>query len=432
MKKNIITILGSLLVLMGGVSIFLPLLLAPASVGPVDVAWYLLSFIIGLSMVVLPTTLPAALLVVPLAARKGILHATGAIALFGAGILLTLSFYGVLISLMGKEGMSILGLHIEDVLYWSYFFSGIFVYILALGEIGLLRLPYASPSLKEVKTIDVDHPRLELFFLGIFLGNIGISGVHSGIPLLLLDASTSGNIFYGWSLFFMNALGRMFPLLVLVILSVRGVPALEWVIARKKEIRHISGWAMLSVAVFLIVLGFFGSDWLSGNLRYGDNTQFVPISYVLLGNACLALLLLFPLWYSYFTERRRALFGDARGSVAHLEHFAEDHFSARSIAALAPETAEKHLAHVTRDVEGVKKQQHILENIVRHDVSNTVRSSLKTGDRARSLRLERDIRIIFSSLLLLLLLLIPYEFETFRSGSASLDGQPSAPFDIFQ
>lgn len=412
MAKSITTLFTSLLVLLGGISILLPLLFASEHFGYVDMIWYALSFFIGLSMIILPSALPVALLTVPLALEKGFLRGVGAVLSFGLGVVVTLSIYGVLISWAGKAGLSFLHLRTEDVLYWVYFFSGIFVYIVALSEIGLLRTKMSSYMGRTSKKNGRSNPELELFFLGIFLGNIGVGGMHSGVPLLFLDASASGNVFYGWSLFFVNAIGRILPLLLLVVLSVRGVPALSWLILRKEEIRRMSGWVMLFIAVFLTTLGFFGSNWLLGNLEY-NNTEVTPLSYVLLGNAFLSLLLLFPLWFSYFKARKDVL-SDSTVRMEKIQDKIDDlhdeHSSIAVVSGLPDHVAVKHLGHIEHEVLGLEKEKRVIKSMVRHGVENVSHDSITQFSAKRELRAERNRGLLLSLFLICALLLIPYEF----------------------
>lgn len=411
MAKFLITIFTAILVIIGVTSLVLPLVFLFAHVGFVDLIWYFLSFVIGLSMIVLPATLPVALITKPIATKTGSLNGVLAVLSFGFGVVITLSFYGVLISWIGKMGLSFLHLRTEDVLGWVYFFSGIFVYFFSLSEIGLLR----SSSRSYIGNISNNkkkskYPLVELFFLGIFLGNIGVGGMHSGIPLLFLDASASGSVLYGWSLFFVHALGRISPLLLLVILSVRGVPVLEWLIARKEDIRRTSGWVMLVIAVFLTTFGFFGSDWFLGNFGYGS-ALIIPQSYVLLGNACLVFLLLFPIWFSYVKERRRTLINPEL-QTEKLQIQIDD-LNDERLGVLAAEgmfdDVNSRQSDIGHEVEGLEKQKHIIKSVIHNGRANGSCEVTEQGKRERALRNQRNRSILFSGILITAFLIVPYE-----------------------
>ena len=97
--------------------------------------------------------------------------------------------------------------------------------------------------------------------MGLFLGNIGVGCPHPATPLILTRIAISGDVFYGWLLFFVHALGRITPLLILAILGILGVNALSWVISRRERIEKATGWAMVFVAGFILVLGLFSHGW---------------------------------------------------------------------------------------------------------------------------------------------------------------------------
>lgn len=434
MAKFLITILASVLVIIGIVFLLLPLPFLFTHIGFVGFAWYFLSFVIGLSMIVLPATLPVALIAVPIATKKGFLSGMIAVLSFGFGVMITLSFYGILISWVGKIGLSFLHLRTEDVLSWVYFFSGIFVYIFSLSEIGLLHSSSRSYIGKASNNKEIRHPQLALFFLGIFLGNIGIGGLHSGIPLLFLDASASGSVFYGWSLFFIHALGRIFPLLILVILSMRGIPALEWLMTRKEDIRRLSGWVMLVVAVFLTTFGFFGSDWFLGNLGYG-NMSIVPLSYVLFGNTLFVLLLLFPIWFSYAKERRRTLIDpelQTEKLQIRINDLHEEHSGTVAVEGIFGDVAEQRQFNIDHEVEGLKKEKHIVMSVMHNGKENGSCVVTEQRKREHALRNQRNRGILFSSILIIMLLIIPYEFgSVFRIEASTSAGLENSFTDAF-
>ena len=120
------------------------LFLAPQAGDIGSVGWYLFAFAAGLTMIILPCTLPLAFVIVPLAMGKGLVKGLGMALSFGLGVALVLSAYGVLAALAGKAGLSLMGAQVEDVKNWVYFFAGIFAYLFALTEIGLLKLRMPS------------------------------------------------------------------------------------------------------------------------------------------------------------------------------------------------------------------------------------------------------------------------------------------------
>ncbi|MBI4994786.1 cytochrome C biogenesis protein, partial [Candidatus Peregrinibacteria bacterium] len=228
---------------------------------PVGFGWYLFSFTAGLTMIVLPCTLPLAFVIVPLSMGKGPVKGLGIALSFGIGVALTLSLYGVIAAIIGEVAIGTLGAPLELVKNWLYFIAGAFAYLFALGELGLIKVRMPTYSGAAPAFIQKQQDYLKALLLGLFLGNIGVGCPHPATPVILTRIAASGDVLYGWLLFFTHAVGRILPLILLAILGILGVNALKWLVARKDKIERATGWGMVFVAAFILVLGLFTHDW---------------------------------------------------------------------------------------------------------------------------------------------------------------------------
>ncbi len=303
---------------------------------PVGVGWYLFSFAAGITMIVLPCTLPLAFVIVPLSMGKGPVKGLGMALAFGTGVALMLSVYGVVAAAAGEVAIGSLGAPLETVKNWLYFIAGIFAYLFALGELGLVKYRMPTYTGSAPAFIQKQGDYAKAFMLGIFLGNIGVGCPHPATPVILTRIAVSGDIFYGWLLFLVHAIGRVLPLLLLAILGVIGVNALSWIVARKDKVERATGWAMVFVAGFILVLGLFTHDWW---VNSGQHTLFEEITQeerfvgiiaqrlgvtpphehgleegpglfglpLWLGNWALVFLWIFPMWWSYFKLKVQSL-----------------------------------------------------------------------------------------------------------------------------
>lgn len=228
---------------------------------PVGAGWYVFSFAMGLTMIVLPCTLPLAFVIVPLSMgkgpRKGIITAVA----FSVGVTITLSLYGVLAAVLGEAAIGGLGADLETVKNVLYTTAGAFALIFALGELGLIRFRMPTYTGAAPMFIQKRGDLFRALLLGLFMGNVGIGCPHPATPLILTRIAVSGDVFYGWLLFFVHALGRVTPLLILALFGILGVNALSWVLKHRKGIERATGWAMVYVAGFILVLGLFTHDW---------------------------------------------------------------------------------------------------------------------------------------------------------------------------
>lgn len=299
---------------------------------PVGVGWYLFSFAAGLTMIVLPCTLPLAFVIVPLSMGKGAAKGIGIAIAFGLGIAITLSMYGVIAAVVGDVAIGTIGAPLETVKNWLYFVAGAFAYIFALAEIGLAKYRMPTYTGAAPSFIQRRGDYLKALLLGLFLGNIGIGCPHPATPVILTRIAASGDVFYGWLLFFVHAAGRVLPLLLLAFLGILGVNALRWLVARKERVERATGWGMIFVASFILVLGLFSHDWwvysgqhtlledITQEERFlgvisqkfnlvNPHSHDVPMGQGLfglplwLGNWVLVFLWILPLWWYYHRKR---------------------------------------------------------------------------------------------------------------------------------
>ncbi len=300
---------------------------------PEGAGWYLFAYAMGLTMIVLPCTFPLAFVIVPLSMGKGMRKGLGIALSFGLGIAIMLSLYGVLAAVIGKVAVGTVGAPLEVVKNWTYFIAGIAAYLFALGELGLVRFRMPTYSGAAPAFVQKQKDYLKALFLGLFLGNIGVGCPHPATPLILVEIARSGDVFYGWSLFFIHAVGRVLPLFLLSFLAILGVNALTWLSAHREKVERATGWMMVFVAGFILTLGLFTHDWWvnsgqhtllesvtqeetlldiigtrlgTGNAHRhgpeeGPGLFGLPLE---LGNWVLVALWIIPMWWAYFKQKK--------------------------------------------------------------------------------------------------------------------------------
>ncbi len=226
-----------------------------------SVGWFLFSFATGLTMIVMPCTLPLAFVIVPLSMGKGIVRGLGMALAFGVGVAVMLSTYGIIAALLGGFALEFLGNDIEPIKNWVYFIAGMFAFVFALSEIGLLNIHMPTYSGAAPAFIQKRGEVIKAFMLGLFLGNVGVGCPHPATPLILIEIASSGDILYGWLMFLVHAIGRVLPLLLLAFMAILGVNGLSWLMKHKPAVERVTGWGMVFVAGFILTLGLFTHDW---------------------------------------------------------------------------------------------------------------------------------------------------------------------------
>ncbi|MBI3459216.1 hypothetical protein HY061_03080 [Candidatus Azambacteria bacterium] len=306
---------------------------------PIGLGWFLFSFAAGLSMIVLPCTLPLVFVIVPLSMGKGYVKGFSVALAFGLGVAMTLSVYGILAAILGKAIFSLGGAggSIELVKGIFYVLAGLFSILFALSELGLIK--FRLPSYMGAAPAFIQNRKdiLKAFMLGLFLGNIGVGCPHPATPIILGQIAITGDIFYGWLLFFVHALGRVIPLLLLAVFGILGVNATKGLLKHKDSIARATAWAMVFVGAFLFTLGAFSHDWWVASGQHTLLEQITQEQYftsilserlqvsaphkhgleeiegktgpgglpLWLGNWIFVFLMVIPLWWYLWQERKR-------------------------------------------------------------------------------------------------------------------------------
>lgn len=229
----------------------------------------LLSYAAGLSMIVLPCTLPLVFIIVPMSLKddpkKGFLTAL----LFGLGVTVTLTFYGVIVAWIGK----FLGL--DQATRVMFTVAGVAAYLFGLSELNILDFDVPGLQASVPSWIQNQGDYIKPFFMGLFLGNAGIGCPNPAFYVLLTYIASVGSYLNGAYLGFLHGLGRATPLILLAILAILGVNATNFVVERKDTIKRITGWALLLVGIFILLYGIYGMNWWEHSIFHREWQDFL-------------------------------------------------------------------------------------------------------------------------------------------------------------
>ncbi|MBI4992037.1 MAG: cytochrome C biogenesis protein [Candidatus Harrisonbacteria bacterium] len=219
-----------------------------------------LAFLAGISMIFLPCTFPLIFIIVPLALSKkngkGILMAL----LFGAGLTLTFTIYGMALGWLGGF------IELYKIISYMLIAGGMAALIFGLSELDLIKfkLPFKQTILPVFLQDKNDYIRS--FFLGFFLGNAGVGCPNPAFYIIFGYVATLGNPVIGASLGALHGLGRMVPLLFFVVLAVLGVNAMNWLSAYQIKVKHWVAWALVGLGSFIFTYGAFGMAWFENSI----------------------------------------------------------------------------------------------------------------------------------------------------------------------
>lgn len=211
----------------------------------------LLAFAAGLSMIVLPCTLPLVFVIVPLAAgkdyRKGFLMAL----LFGLGLTITISIYGVAMAYVGK----IFGIAAATPVLLMI--AGSAAYLFGLSELKIFRLHLPFSANIMPRSLQQRGDYVKSFSLGLLLGNAGIGCPNPLFYVLLLYIAGTADIGSGALLGFIHGAGRALPIILLTVLAMFGLQATKTLSENRFAIEKFTAWLLIVIGAFLIPTGVF-------------------------------------------------------------------------------------------------------------------------------------------------------------------------------
>lgn len=216
----------------------------------------LLAYAAGMSMIILPCTLPLVFVIIPFASGKGYKKGFFMALLFGLGIIITLTLYGFALGFVGQFfGLSrqISGAVPAPVVLPII---AILAYVFGLSEVGVLKLRLPSFVLPQFIQRQGDYAKS--FFMGLVLGNAGVACPNPLFYVLLIYIAGLANPFSGAALGFAHGLGRATPVFLLTILAILGIQGARFLVEKRIAIEKVTGYALLVFGAFLLVGWIFG------------------------------------------------------------------------------------------------------------------------------------------------------------------------------
>lgn len=214
----------------------------------------LLSYAAGLSMIIMPCTLPLIFLIVPMAMGKSYGKGLGMAVLFGLGLTLTIVAYGIATAWLGN----IVGLGRSQQII--ILIAGAAAYVFGLSELGIvnLKLPSISVIPSGIQTHG-DYTRS--FLLGLLLGNAGVGCPNPAFYVILFYIAGTGNLLTGGIVGLVHGLGRATPLIMLAILGMLGIRAAEGLVKSVNFVKNIVSYSLIFLGAYLLTTAIFGVGW---------------------------------------------------------------------------------------------------------------------------------------------------------------------------
>jgi len=218
-------------------------------------SWLIIAYLAGLSMIILPCTLPLVFIIIPLSMGKGGKKGLLMAGMFGAGLTITIMFYGLGIGILGQTA------DLDQISTYMFLIAGLAAFIFGLSQLKLfeLKLPTYSGTPKFIQNRG-DYSKS--FFMGLLLGNAGVGCPNPLFYWLLIYVASTGSAEIGASLGIVHGVGRAIPLILLSVLAMIGVNATKGITSSRENIEKITGWMLIIIGAFLIIQGIPGGhEW---------------------------------------------------------------------------------------------------------------------------------------------------------------------------
>jgi len=237
-------------------------------------SWLIIAYVAGLSMIILPCTLPLVFIIVPLSMGKGYRKGLTMALLFGTGLTITIAAYGTGVAIIGETAS------LNQVSTIMFLIAGISAFVFGLSQLKLLSLKMPSYS-GTPKFIQNRGEYSKAFFMGLLLGNAGVGCPNPLFYWLLIYIAGAGSIEIGASLGLVHGVGRAIPLIFLSVLAVLGISATKGLTTKRDSIEKATGWMLIIIAAFLIINGLpEGHEWYEHTFVHQGWNQLVELTPV--------------------------------------------------------------------------------------------------------------------------------------------------------
>lgn len=213
-----------------------------------------LAFAAGLSMIVLPCTLPLVFVIIPLCAGKGYKKGLTMALLFGLGLTITITIYGIILASLG----SYFGLSRGSLIL--LLIIGSLAYLFGLSELRLLNLRFPHARLPSFIQRSSDY--WKSFGTGLILGNVGLACPNPLFYVLLVYIAALPDPFTGGFVALLHGIGRATPLILMAILAILGIQTTRFIVEKRIAIEKLTGYGLVIFGAFALTAWLFKTPGL--------------------------------------------------------------------------------------------------------------------------------------------------------------------------
>jgi cytochrome c-type biogenesis protein len=232
-----------------------------------DHATLLLAYVGGMAMLLTPCRFPVVLGIVPLCKRGGRARGLVLALLFGLGLTITQTTWGLAIAALGD----LFGL--REIARYLSLTGGVVAYIFGLWTLALVRIPtpMSAPRLQMAITSRSEHGNA--LGMGLLLGNTGFCCPDPVFLSIIPFIAARGELAHGAMLAAAYGLGRATPLVAIVMLARGGADALQVVIRHKQTFDRALAWTLIAIGTFTV----YGYSGISHEALFTTSMMVLPV-----------------------------------------------------------------------------------------------------------------------------------------------------------
>lgn len=237
--------------------------------GALQGAGLVASYLSGITMLVLPCTLPMVLVIVPLVMGGELRRGVAMVAAFGLGVSTTLAVYGAVVAEVGSS----LGLNTATRAMW--FTGGAAAWLFGCSQLGLFRVRIPGVGIRTGRISRLRPGPLQALALGVLLGNAGLGCPCPAWYLLLTGVASSGSPAYGAAVGFAQGLGRVTPVLALAVAALLGVDATAGLLRRRAAVERGSGAVLVVLGSAIVAFMAIAHSWWEATVVHAGWNHFL-------------------------------------------------------------------------------------------------------------------------------------------------------------
>ena len=236
--------------------------------------WTIIAYVAGLSMIVLPCTLPLVFIIVPMSMGHGYKKGLSLALLFGTGLTITITLYGIGVASLGQIAS------LDQISMVMFLIAGIAAFLFGLSQLNLIKLKMPTYS-GTPKFIQNRGEYSKSFFMGMLLGNAGVGCPNPLFYWLLIYIAGTGSVEIGASLGVIHGVGRAIPLIFMSVLAIIGINATKGLTAKKIPIEKATGFMLIVIGAFLIINGLPGGhEWYEETFVHNGWNNLVSVTTI--------------------------------------------------------------------------------------------------------------------------------------------------------